>query len=223
MRPTATRVWVFTCLLLAACSGAPQDNPPDYEVSGGDTKTPAPVPTTNAAEDDGPPSEPPAAAESTEEADPQADPAPAPPSPPPPTKPYAGMTKAAPKASFGGSPFCRYEMTIKDIAMDVGFLESGDLVAATVKDTAVEAAIQCPHAPMAPSNQLFTFKKATKTENNGWKIEFTGDAKNRPATALVAVLAPRLDGYETTLTWKRTDQEGPLAWTVRGKLPLAAK
>lgn len=204
-------LWGIGCVFLVACSGAPEEDGADYEIASG---PPAASPVTESSEEPATDSsEPPEATETQEQTTGNEIEKP---------KPYAGSLSAAPKAPFGGSPFCRYEMTIKDIAVEIGVLGSGDVVSGSVTDTAVESTIQCPHQPMAPAAQVFAFKKATKT-TDGWRVEFAGDAKNRPKTSLVATLVSAGDGYDATFTWKRTDQKAPLLWTVKGKVPLKAK
>jgi hypothetical protein len=75
---------------------------------------------------------------------------------------------------------------------------------------------------MDPSIQDFTLK-STAVTTKGTRVELTGAKTNRPQTALVVDLVESSAGYQATATWKRTDQQAPLAWSVTAKVSLAKK
>jgi hypothetical protein len=139
------------------------------------------------------------------------------------TKVYSGTLATTATVPFGGGGFCKYDVTLRDVAIEFDLLPTGDVGRATVRDLAVERALDgCPHSPMAPSIQDFTFASRAVT-TTGTRIEFAGAKSNRPETALVVDLVPSGSGYEATATWKRTDQTAPLAWAVTAKVSLAKK
>lgn len=136
---------------------------------------------------------------------------------------YEGTLATTATVPFGGSGYCQYEMTLKDVAIQIEFLASGDVGQAIVRDLAVEKTVaSCPYPPMDPAIQDFTVKSSAVT-TTGTRVEFTGAKSNRPDTSLVVDLVQVGAGYEATATWKRVDQQPPLAWTVTGKVTLTRK
>lgn len=135
-------------------------------------------------------------------------------------KSYAAKLAASETVSFGGGGYCNYKMTLKDIAIEVVILETGDVSSAAVRDLAFEEAVSCPYPPMDPSIQDFEIRSSTTT-TSGVRVEFAGAKSNRPDTSLVVDLAAQGAGYEATMTWTRVDQGPPLSWTVTAKVPLA--
>lgn len=195
-------------LLLVACSGAPEQDsgtdfvPNDAPPSGPEGETGGEAPTDSEGDGDG---------EVTEERGEEA----------PKAKTFVGTLEATPVAAYGGAPHCKYEVTLKAVEINIATKDSGDIESATVKNAVIEQAIKCQYRPHDPTSQSFTLESSAKTEN-GWHIEFTGDAKNKPATALTADIVKNGDSYDAKLTWQRTDQKAPLDWKVRATVPLAA-
>ena len=143
---------------------------------------------------------------------------------PPPEETFAGTLGTTATVPFGGSGFCKYDITLRDVAIEVAFAANGEVAGATVRDLAVEKALDgCPYGAMAPSIQDFTLKSQAVT-TTGSRVELAGAKTNRPETALVIDLVPSASGgYDATATWKRTDQKAPLAWSVTAKVKLAKK
>lgn len=135
----------------------------------------------------------------------------------------AGTLATTATVPFGGSGYCKYDLTLKDIAIEIELAPNGVVSRATVRDRAIERALDgCPYAPMDPSAQEFALKSQATT-TTGTRIEFVGAKTNRPETALVVDLAAQGGGYRAIAVWKRTDQTAPLAWSVTAKIDLAAK
>jgi len=196
--------------LAAACSGAPSSDGADYDITNAPPRSPAPAPTTDdPGADVTPPADPPATTP-----------------PPPSAKPavaYEGKLAATAAVPFGGGTYCKYDVTLKSIIVDLSVSDAGDFESATMHDVMNEATVgTCPYAAMAPSNQTFTSTKATKTAT-GFHIEFAGGKDNRPVTSLVVDVVMNGASYDATATWKRTDIGAPLAWTVTAKVTLAKK
>ena len=139
---------------------------------------------------------------------------------------YKGTLDTTKAVPFGGTPYCAYTITLKDIEIEIAALESGDVIGAAVKNLAVEGTPQtdppCPHQPMAPSMQRFALTTVTKTAS-GATLAFEGASTNRPETSLVIDLTRVGVTYEASAGWKRSDQTPPLVWEVRAKLTLAAQ
>lgn len=136
---------------------------------------------------------------------------------------FEGRLTTTSPVTFGGAPYCEYTMQLEDIVIEVAALESGEVIGATVKDRAVEAAPPpCPHAPMEPSAQSFSLDTVTPSAS-GSTLAFVGAKTNRPETSLVVELARVGETYEAAAEWKRTDQPPPLDWTVKAALTLTAE
>ncbi len=136
---------------------------------------------------------------------------------------YKGTLAETKTVTFGGEPFCEYTMTLKDVEIEIAALDSGDVIGAAVKDTAVETSVPpCPHPPMATSMQRFALTTVTKTAS-GATLAFEGASTNRPETSLVIDLTRVGVTYEASVGWKRSDQTPPLVWEVTAKVTLAAQ
>lgn len=139
------------------------------------------------------------------------------------SKTYAGALATTSSVAFGGGGYCNYEITLRDVSIEIVVLASGDVNQAVVRDLAVEKALAgCPYAPMEPSIQDFAMKSAAVT-TTGTHLEFSGAKANRPETSLVVDLVQTSAGYDATATWKRVDQGPPLGWTVTEKVSLVRK
>jgi hypothetical protein len=150
---------------------------------------------------------------------------------PPPPIAYAGALATTAKVPFGGPPYCKYNVTLKNVTVDVQLLATGEIADATVTDLMVEEAVSCPHPPANPNNQSFAFDSAQKTAD-GVKVTFKGASTNSPKTSLVMTVTTSpadggvdggSDGYPADLTWTRTDEPAPLAWKVNAKVSLYPK
>ena len=142
---------------------------------------------------------------------------------PPEDTAYAGTLTTTATVPFGGDGFCKYDITLRDVAIEIAVSTKGEITRATMRDLAVEKALDgCPYSAMEPSIQDFTSKTMSVT-TTGTRVEFAGAKANRPQTALVVDLVPSANGYQATATWKRTDQTAPLAWSVTAKMALAKK
>ncbi len=214
---TTGRIVSFVAISFAvACSGAPKDGGgADYEIA-----KPATPPAASATSsgDDG--SQPPVQQDST---------------PPPAGDPdggtvsvgmdtlYEGTLATSSTVDFGGSPYCRYSVTLKTILVDVKFKVDGSFDSATAHDVMNEAVVgSCPYPAQAASNQTFTSNGATLAAGN-YHITFDGSKDNRPATSLVVDLVKTASGFTANATWTRTDQKAPLAWTVKATTPMVMK
>lgn len=170
------------------------------------------------------------------------DPAPtttAPPETPPPVTPpvdaganptatiYLGKLDATPTVRFGGQGatgnYCNYDVTLKDVVIEIAALPDGSIISASTKDTMVEASVPpCTFASAPPSAQSYAFTTATKTAD-GLQLAFKGAAANFPATSLVVDLVKTGNSYEASAVWHRTDQGDPLDWTVKTKITLGPR
>jgi hypothetical protein len=133
---------------------------------------------------------------------------------------FKGTLDTTVPVKFGGKGYCEYTMTLKQVAIEVAALESGEIIGAAVKDLAIEGTVApCTYNPMPPSDQTFALTTVTKTAS-GATLAFEGAKTNRPETALVIDLTRVGITYEASAGWKRSDQTPPLVWSVQAKLTL---
>jgi hypothetical protein len=137
---------------------------------------------------------------------------------------FAGTLAATPPSDFGGSPYCKYKMTLKQIEIDVTIDGAGDPANASVTDLAVEETVPpCTFAPTPASIQKFTLASSSKLPAGGLHLELSGDPGNKTATALLLEGDFAGDTVQATLEWHRTDQPAPLDWRVTTTIPLTLR
>jgi hypothetical protein len=130
---------------------------------------------------------------------------------------YHGTLAATAPVAFGGGAYCNYTITLKQLDVVVS-MESVNVSAATVQALDVEATdTACPYIVTPPSLQKYTLETAKPTPT-GSTMTFSGDPANVTAVALDVIT---MSTTSARLTFHRTDQTGPLAWTVTATVPLA--
>jgi hypothetical protein len=137
---------------------------------------------------------------------------------------FIGRAATSPTVPFGGSPYCNYSMTLRDIVVEVLADPIDGLVAMVVRDTTSEAIVgTCPYAAAAPNRQVFEHVGGTQLwpSSNMIVPDMQGNTSNSPRTAATSSLVREKDTRLTaTLTWRRTDQPAPLDWTVMMPAPM---
>lgn len=136
---------------------------------------------------------------------------------------YVGTLDTTPTVRFGGSPYCFYEVALKDVRIEVAALPSGEIIGASATHTMVENSIEgCTLSGAPPTPCSFAFTTATQTAD-GYQLDFNGAAGNHPATKLVVNLKKVGSSYEASASWHRTDQNPPLDWTETTKITLGPR
>ncbi len=134
---------------------------------------------------------------------------------------FTGTLAATVAKGFGGSPYCKYTITLKQIDVDVTLTGAGDAVGASVTDLGVEANVPpCPNAPSDPSIQKYTLASSLRLPSGGLHLELAADPANRPAATLVVEGDFSGDHVSASAEWHRTDQQPPLDWRVTATVPL---
>jgi len=134
---------------------------------------------------------------------------------------FTGTLATTPATGFGGSPYCKYTITLKQIDVDITLSGAGNVAAASVTDLAVEAdVLPCPNPPQDPSIQKFTLASSLKLPTGGLHLELAPDPANHPAASLVIEGDFSGDHVTASLEWHRTDQQPPLDWLVTSSVPL---
>lgn len=136
---------------------------------------------------------------------------------------YVGTLDTTTTVRFGGTPYCSYDVTLKNVKIEVAALPDGSVIGASVRDTMVEASVPpCTLSPAPPADCSFAFTKATTTAT-GVQLAFKGASTNHPATELLIDLTKAGGSYEAAARWRRTDQVAPLVWVVSTKITLGPR
>jgi hypothetical protein len=132
-----------------------------------------------------------------------------------PARHFTGKLAMSSVTPFGGSPYCKYTMTLKQIAVDVTISGAGNVAAASVTDLAVEAAVQpCPN-PAAPQGmQTYSLASSLRLPSGGLHLELAPDPANATVASLVIEGDFSVDHVTASAEWHRTDQQPPLDWRV---------
>lgn len=129
---------------------------------------------------------------------------------------FTGRLTSTATVPFGGSPYCDYAVTLRDVVVDVVLREDSYLVNSLVTDTMVEQALNgCPHQPAPPNAQVFEYTGSPLAGASAFQTALEGRSSNAPETALeLAIAAPSSALPTANVRWTRTDQGPPLGWTV---------
>lgn len=134
---------------------------------------------------------------------------------------FTGMLAMTATTGFGGSPYCKYTITLKQIAVDVVLNAAGDVASASVTDLAVEADVQpCPNPPQDPAIHKYSLASSLRLPAGGLHLELAPDPANHPTASLVLEGDFSGDHVSASLEWHRTDQDPPLDWRVTTTVPL---
>lgn len=136
---------------------------------------------------------------------------------------YVGTLSETPTVRFGGSPYCFYDVRLKDVKIEIAALPGGQIIGATVTDVMVENSVPpCTFGAAPPTDCSFAFTTLTQTAD-GYQLAFSGAKTNHPATRLVVDLKKVGNSYEAAANWHRTDQKAPLDWTITTKITLGPR
>jgi hypothetical protein len=134
---------------------------------------------------------------------------------------FTGSLAATPPSDFGGSPYCKYKITLKQIDVDLSFDGAGEVIGGSVKNLALEESVPpCPNGAVPANIHTYTASSATKTASGGVHIVLGPDPDNQPKASLVVDGDFRGGTAQAALEWHRTDQNAPLDWRVKATIPL---
>jgi hypothetical protein len=133
------------------------------------------------------------------------------------------------KAAVGTATYCMYNITLKQLVVELAILPSGGVSDGHVQDLNVEEVIPSTTPVVCDSNtgtippNIATYTLASAAPAaSGVSLTFQGGATNQPNATLVGTLLPAGDGYLVTLKFHRTDAaDEVLNWTVASSVPLA--
>jgi hypothetical protein len=118
---------------------------------------------------------------------------------------------------FGGPPYCRYSVLMKDIVLSVSIDASGQVEAATVDAVMIENAIPpCRFAPIGENRHRYSGTGST----NGTEVELqlAAAAGNDPQAAAVFKGVQSQGRLVGQLVFRRLGRTGNLAWTVSASM-----
>jgi hypothetical protein len=133
---------------------------------------------------------------------------------------FIGTLSATPATQFGGvSPHCTYDVTLKNVSIEIDLNPNGQVIGGTVSDLMVETIVgSCPYAPQANSQQAFAFSTA-----NGTTLSWIGGTDNHPQTDLKIELTKAGASYQAAATWTRTDLTDDFQWVVKTEITLGQR
>jgi hypothetical protein len=134
---------------------------------------------------------------------------------------YRGTLSQTTPAPFGGTPYCNYTITLKQLEIDLAMLPSDQATSGRVQALNVEATdTSCPYGVTPPMIASYTLSSSS-TGASGTVLTFQGAIDNAPVASLVATLTRSGSAYLAALTFHRTDEMPPLAWTVQTTITLS--
>ncbi len=136
---------------------------------------------------------------------------------------FIGRLASSQTVPFGGSPYCMYSMTLKDIVLDVTTHPDDGLVTMLVADTIDEKIVgSCPYGVTTGNRQLFDHRDGPVLPNlmDAYVPDLAGAPTNSPRVAVTATVVADKTPLEASLRWRRTDQSAPLDWVVETTTPI---
>ena len=135
---------------------------------------------------------------------------------------YRGSAAQTAAFPFGGTPYCNYTETLKQLEVELLIAMSGSVVSGEARNLNVEGIVgSCPNGVIPATQANYTLQSATPTAT-GAHLVFRGASSNNPGVSLVGELKRTGSTYAVDLTFHRGDQPDPLlAWTVTASLPLS--
>lgn len=105
-----------------------------------------------------------------------------------PARNYSGLLDATTPVQFGGSPFCTYSITLKQLDLKLTVQASGEVTAGSVSNLNVEATVgECTVGVIPPKIARYTLESA-KSGPGGTTLTFQSDALNEPQVALTGLV-----------------------------------
>jgi hypothetical protein len=135
---------------------------------------------------------------------------------------YKGTLDQTTPVTFGGSPYCSYTITLKQLELDLAIVPGSNQVASgSVEDLNVEAIVPpCPNGAIPAGIARYTFAPAAPASDSA-ALSFTGDAANDPVASLAVQLSSVGSAYQASLGFHRTDSPvAALNWSVVATISL---
>jgi hypothetical protein len=138
------------------------------------------------------------------------------------------MDEVAP-VTFGGSPYCTYHITLKQLQVDIGILPVGTIASSHVQALNVESVVpstvpNCPpdYGVIAPNIAMYTLQ-STNTSGGTVTLTLQGGSSNMPPADLTIELTSVGSAYQAKLGFHRTNVDPPLDWSIIATVSLSAQ
>ena len=142
---------------------------------------------------------------------------------------FRGTTDELDAVTFGGSPYCTYHITLKQLQVDIGIAASGQVASGHVQALNVESVVpstvpNCPpdYEVIAPNIAMYTLQSAN-TAGGTVTLSFQGATANNPPADLTIELTSVGSAYQAKLGFHRTNVDPPLDWSVIAIVSLSAQ
>jgi hypothetical protein len=127
-----------------------------------------------------------------------------------------------PVVAFGGTPYCNYTITLRQISLEVDVLPGMQVTSGRAQALNVEGVLPpCPHGSIPPTIATYTYQSATPIQG-GQQLTFKGAGTNNPGVNLVVDLSSAGAGFQARMAFHRVDQPAPLDWSVVATLSMSA-
>jgi hypothetical protein len=141
---------------------------------------------------------------------------------------FRGTTDELAPVTFGGSPYCTYHITLKQLQVDVGIAHSGQVVSGHVQALNVESVVvstvpNCPadYGVIPPNIAMYTLLSAS-TAGGTITLTFQGATANNPPADLTLELTSVGAAYQAKLGFHRSNVDPPLDWSIIATVSLSA-
>lgn len=132
---------------------------------------------------------------------------------------FRGTMTATPTVAFGGTPFCNYTITMRDLQLTLGIRPTGEVQFGTFTAVNEEGKDTACTAGVIPRNTAsYTLSRVTPIQG-GYTLAFRFISGDPPAE-LVVTLTPMGATYRAAMAFHRSNQTAPLDWRVSTTLTL---
>jgi hypothetical protein len=138
------------------------------------------------------------------------------------------MDELAP-VTFGGSPYCTYHITLKQLQVDIGIAPSGEVASGHVQALNVESVVpstvpNCPpdYEVIAPNIAMYSLQSVSSA-GGLVTLTFQGITSNNPPADLTIELTSIGSAYQAKLGFHRTNVDPPLDWSIIATVSLSAQ
>jgi hypothetical protein len=144
---------------------------------------------------------------------------------------WTGQLAMSPTTMFGGTPFCTYKITLKQIDVQIGILPSGLVTSGQVQDLNMEEIVPSTTPACSATSpgtippNIATYQLATATAGaDGMTLTFQGPSTNQPPASLVVDLTKANTLYSAAMTFQRNDGlQAIFEWKVTTTVQMTPK
>jgi hypothetical protein len=146
-----------------------------------------------------------------------------------PPRVFRGTTDEVTPVTFGGSPYCTYHITLRQLQVDIGIAPSGEIASGHVQALNVESVVpstvpNCPpdYEVIAPNIAMYNLQSANPAGGTT-TLSFQGTTSNNPPADLTIELTSVGSAYQAKLGFHRTNVDPPLDWSIIAIISLSTQ